>query len=89
MENKESICQSCCLPLDKTELCGTEVDGTRSKHYCVRCYKDGGFTQPDATLEVILDISAKVWADKDPTITIEQAKTQLKKKFPYLKRWCR
>ena len=89
MENKESVCQSCCLPLDKPELCGTEADGTRSKHYCVRCYKDGTFTQPDATLEVILDISAKVWAEKDPTITVKQAKVQLKKKFPYLKRWCK
>jgi hypothetical protein len=89
MENKKPVCQSCCLPLDEPELCGTEADGTRSKHYCVRCYRDGAFTQPDATLETILDISAKVWADKDPTVTVEQAKAQLKKKFPYLKRWCR
>jgi hypothetical protein len=35
----------------------------------------------------MIDISAKVWAEKDPTITVEQAKAQLKKKLPYLKRW--
>ena len=89
MKDKKQICQSCCMPMNSPELIGTEADGTRSKHYCVRCYKDGAFTQPDATLEVMLDISAKVWADKDPTITVEQAKAQLKEKFPYLKRWCR
>ena len=95
MENKEPVCQSCCMPLDKPELCGTEADGTRSKHYCVRCYKDGAFTQPDATLETILDISAKVWAEKDPTIMCDvwelmtgkehplatQVKTQTKNSF--------
>jgi len=89
MKNSEHVCQSCCLPMDNPELCGTEADGTRSKHYCVRCYKDGAFTQPDATLETILGISAKVWAEKVPNLTVEQAKAQLNAKFPYLKRWCR
>jgi hypothetical protein len=89
MSDKEPVCQSCCLPLDNPEVCGTEADGTRSKHYCVRCYKEGAFTQPDATLETILSISAKVWAEKVPNMTVEQAKAKLKSKFPYLKRWCR
>ncbi len=89
MKDEGPICQSCCMPLDNPEDCGTEANGTRSKHYCVRCYKDGKFTQPDATLEMMLDISAKVWAEKVPNMTIKQAKAQLEKKFPYLKRWCR
>ena len=89
MLDKEQICQSCCMPMNQSEVCGTEADGTRSKHYCIRCYTNGEFTQPDATLEVLLDISAKIWAEKDPNITVEQAKAQLTKKFPYLKRWCR
>jgi hypothetical protein len=36
----------------------------------------------------MLDISAKVWADKDPNVTLEEAKVQLRKKMPTLKRWC-
>ena len=77
------------MPMNSPELIGTEADGTRSKHYCVRCYTDGKFTQPDATLETMLAISAKIWAEKVPNMTVEQAKAQLTKKFPYLKRWCR
>ena len=87
MENNERICQSCCLPLNEEELVGTEVNGDQSEDYCCYCYKDGVFTRPDATLETILDISAKVWAEKDPNITVEEAKIQLKKKMPTLKRW--
>jgi len=89
MRDKEQICQSCCMPLNQPELCGTEADGKKSQDYCIYCYKDGAFCQPDATLETMLDISAKVWAEKDPTITVEQAKAQLKRKFPHLKRWCK
>ena len=87
MKNDDRICQSCCLPLNEEERVGTEANGEKSEDYCCYCYKDGVFTRPDATLETILDISAKVWAEKDPNITIEEAKVQLKKKMPTLKRW--
>jgi hypothetical protein len=86
MENNERICQSCCLPMNE-HTCGTEANGDRSEDYCCHCYKSGVFTRPDATLETILDISANVWAEKDPNVTIEKAKAQLKKKMPTLKRW--
>lgn len=89
MNNDEKICQSCCMPLNEDELCGTEVDGEKSRDYCIYCYKDGEFTRPDSTLDMMIDISAEVWADKDVNVTVEQAKTQLKKKMPLLKRWCK
>ena len=85
MKNDDRICQSCCLPLNEEELVGTEANGEKNEDYCCYCYKNGVFTRPDATLETILDISAKVWAEKDPNITIEEAKVQLKKKMPTLK----
>ena len=86
MENEEKICQSCCLPLNE-KTCGTEANEDKSKDYCCDCYKSGVFTNPDATMETILDISAKVWADKDPSITPEEAKVRLREKMPTLKRW--
>jgi len=89
MKNDEQVCQSCCMPLNEHELFGTEVDGEKNQDYCIYCYKDGEFTRPNSTLEMMIDISAKVWAEKDPNVTVEQAKTLLKKKLPYLKRWCR
>jgi hypothetical protein len=87
MKNDDKICQSCCLPLDKEEMLGTKANGEKCEDYCCYCYKNGVFTRPDTTLETMLEISAKVWADKDPNITIEEAKVQLKKKMPTLKRW--
>jgi len=38
---------------------------------------------------MMLNISAKIWAEKDPNITVEEAKKQLQKKMPTLKRWCK
>ena len=87
--SEENVCQSCCVVLDQDELAGTEANGEKSQDYCIYCYKEGKFTQPDATLDVMINISAEVWADKDPNVTIEQAKAQLRKKLPFLKRWCR
>ena len=89
MSNESNICQSCCMPINEPEVFGTEEDGTKCQDYCIYCYKDGEFTQPDSTLETMLDISAKIWAEKDPNVTVEQAKKQLKKKMPTLKRWCK
>lgn len=89
MKDDFRICQSCCMPLNETETVGTEADGTKCQDYCIYCYKDGEFTQPDSTLEMMLNISAKIWAEKDPNITVEEAKKQLQKKMPTLKRWCK
>ena len=89
MKDDFKICQSCCMPLNEAEAVGTEADGTKCQDYCVYCYKDGEFTQPDSTLEMMLNISAKIWAEKDPNITVKEAKKQLQKKMPTLKRRCK
>ena len=88
MSNNDRICQSCCMLISDDEMVGTEANGEKSQDYCCYCYKSGVFTEPDTTLETMLDISAKVWADKDPNITLEEAKVQLRNKMPTLKRWC-
>jgi hypothetical protein len=75
------------MPIGEPDLQGTEADGSKSQKYCVYCYKDGEFTQPDATLEGMIEISARGWADQDPSVTYEQAKSQLEKVVPYLERW--
>jgi len=48
-------CQSCGMPLDHEQLPGTEKNGQRSTFYCIYCYKDGTFTQPNLTIEDMLD----------------------------------
>ena len=89
MINNNSVCQSCCMPIDNDELCGTEKDGKKNNDYCIWCYKNGEFTQSNSTLEMMIDISAKIWAEKDPNVNVEQARIQLKNKLPQLKRWCK
>ena len=81
------FCQSCSMPISQPDLPGTETDGSKSEEYCIYCYRDGEFTQPDATLEQMIEISAKGWSDQDPSVTYEQAKTQMEKVLPYLERW--
>ena len=87
MQPEGPFCQSCGMPLSQPELFGTEADGSKSEKYCVYCYKDGKYTQPDATLEQMIEISAKGWSDQDPSVTYEQAKAQMKQALPQLERW--
>lgn len=46
MENR-IFCQSCSMPLDNEEIIGTEKDGSKCHDYCIYCYSEGAFTNPD------------------------------------------
>ena len=75
------------MPMSQPEQFGSEADGSKSNKFCIYCYKDGRFTQSDATLEQMIEISAKGWSDQDPNVTYEQAKTQMAQILPHLERW--
>ena len=45
------ICQSCGMPMEKTEMFGSNDDGSQSVEYCVYCFKDGKFTDEGITME--------------------------------------
>ena len=87
MQPEGKFCQSCGMPLIKKEDHGTETDQTQSEKYCHYCYKDGKFTGPDITQEEMVEISAKGWAESDPNLSYDEAKTQMKMFIPYLERW--
>jgi radical SAM superfamily enzyme len=83
MENNQ-FCQSCSMPLDRPELAGTEKDGTKSKEYCLYCYQNGAFLNPDMTLDEMKTI-VKDQMDKrkiDSSII-----TMALGSLPHLKRW--
>ena len=44
-------CQSCGMPLTGPGDRGPEGDGTPSAYYCRYCYRNGAFTEPEATIE--------------------------------------
>lgn len=48
-------CQSCSMPLEKKDDYGTELDGSKSARYCHFCYKSGRFTEPDITMEQMIE----------------------------------
>jgi hypothetical protein len=81
------FCQSCGMPMQKDEDFGTEVDGAKSEKYCTYCYQGGEFTNPEATMAEMIELSAKGWSESDPNMTYEQACEETKKIIPNLERW--
>lgn len=83
-------CQSCGLPLVKPEEFGTDAAGNPNEEYCIYCYKDGAFTQ-DLTLDQMIGINLQFldqWnKDSAKQWTKEEAREELRKMMPRLKRW--
>ena len=83
MENVK-YCQSCSMPLDNSELMGTEKDGSSSSEYCRYCYQNGEFTHPGITLDEMKERMSKLLdKEKLPGDILEAAISRL----PHLKRW--
>lgn len=81
---KGPFCQSCAMPMEKDEQFGTNADGSKNNEYCVYCMQQGKFTQPDITVEQMIDKVSGVMRDmKLPEFIISQVKTFI----PKLKRW--
>jgi len=77
-------CQSCGMTMHRY---GSEGDGTPNEEYCLRCYKDGEFTLPDATIEQMVRISAQTLMDNEPDLEQEDALERMREVLPTLKRW--
>ncbi len=86
---EQEFCQSCGMPLTK-EIKGTNADGSCNKEYCIYCYKDGTFTK-DFTMNQMIEFCAlftdQMNSHSGRNLTSEQAKEQMRRFFPQLKRW--
>jgi hypothetical protein len=80
--NNMIFCQSCGMPLEGPETKGTNADGTMNDDYCVYCYKDGAFTNPDCTMEEMIEICVPHMPMPE-----EEARKQMQAFFPTLTRW--
>lgn len=49
------FCQSCGMPMEGAGDEGTNRDGTKNKSYCHFCYSGGLFTEPDITVEEMIE----------------------------------
>lgn len=83
--NRNEICQSCTYPLRKFEELGTNGDGTKNPDYCIYCYRDGKWVDPNLTVQGVIDYTVPFMTS--PTFTAEQANEYLSELVPTLKRW--
>lgn len=87
MEKQPRFCQSCGMPLpDDRSLDGAEPDGTRNPDYCAYCYQNGAFTAA-CTMDEMIEFCIPHLQAARPGLTAEQARADMKKYFPLLKRW--
>ena len=79
------ICQSCSMPLTKSEDFGTNKNCSNNEDYCIFCYEDGGFID---NVSMGKYIEMNVPFAKQAGMTQEQMRAHCEKVFPTLKRWC-
>jgi hypothetical protein len=78
------FCQSCAMPMAENDF-GTNADGTSNDLYCKYCYVDGKFTEPDITMEGMIErcvpfMVEQGWAE-------DEARSLLEENLPLLERW--
>ena len=87
---KNKICQSCGMPMMAEEQFGTNDDGSMNTEYCTYCYQDGAFTGNYTMNEMIdhnLEFLDEFNKDVERPFTREEARAEMRKFFPTLKRW--
>jgi hypothetical protein len=85
-ENMEAYiyCQSCGMPMSRTELMGTEKDSSKSTIYCIYCYRDGEFYKPDMTIR---EMKEHVRAELRKSHASESVISSAIDRLPSLSRW--
>lgn len=83
---KGPFCQSCGMPMENPDCFGTNVDRTQNNDYCCHCFYNGEFTNPNITMEEMIDLAVSIMVDK---VKISEKKArQISGSFiPTLKRW--
>ena len=88
--NNEKMCQSCGMPMKEGKDLGTNSDGSLNNDYCAYCFKNGEFTL-DCSMEEMIEHNLKFLDEfnKDASTTFNEieARKEMLKFFPTLKRW--
>ena len=85
MENKR-FCQSCAMPLEKSEDFGVNADGSKNEDYCQYCYTGGAFTV-DCTVDEMIETCIPFYLEAGVYQDADQARIAMRDYFPKLKRW--
>lgn len=84
-------CQSCTLPLgnddyEPVDNFGTNKDGTSNEEYCEYCFQNGEFTEPNLSLEEMIDRVTKIYVEQ-LEMPLEIARGLATTRIPHLNRW--
>ncbi len=79
-------CQSCGVEIKKRDEFGTSATKVIDINYCRYCYWEGKFTEPDITMEGMIEKVAASLAEKK-RMPIERARMMAAELIPTLKRW--
>lgn len=80
-------CQSCGMPVSaEFKNFGTEAGGTPGSEYCMFCYKDGDLTDPDQTIEGMVQSSVE-FMTSNLGFSRDEATQMSNDVIPHLKRW--
>ncbi len=74
------------MPMERPTDFGTEADGSASKEFCVFCYSNGSFIEPDLTLNQMIDKVSRMLA-KQINISEDEASSIARTSVSSLKRW--
>lgn len=83
---KVPFCQSCGMPMGRPEDFGANDDGLKNNDYCHFCFKEGKFTEPNITLDKMINKVTDFLVQLRHMPEVEAG--QLAQSFiPKLKRW--
>ena len=86
MQPQGPFCQSCAMPMPKDEMFGTKADGSKSEEYCTFCFQNGEFTQPDISMQEMMDKCVSIMGQQK-IMPEDQALDLMRKILPTLERW--
>ncbi|MDD5110659.1 MAG: zinc ribbon domain-containing protein [Patescibacteria group bacterium] len=81
----QPICQSCGMPMQKSEDFGKNADGSASAEYCRYCFQNGKYTV-DMTLEQFIEKNVEI-AKSKLGMSEADARAMATSVIPNLKRW--
>lgn len=74
------------MPIKGSDDCGTDFSGKKTMEYCKNCFQRGEFTEPDITMEKMIERVACRMV-KDMGMDVNQAVNLSISLIPKLKRW--
>lgn len=83
------VCQSCGMNM-QPELFGKNADGSPNNEYCKYCFPDGKFSKDETMEEMIesnLQFLDEMNREDGTNLTPDEARAEMMKTFPNLKRW--